>query len=157
MMQADESTASRDLREALKDGKAPLSSETHVFVSAFGGARKPQHSIAPAQEPICDGVEDFVVDGIAGPGRSRFAEQRKSEPFANQRDVSRTVEREGDGLKRTQILFHQRRIVTGSRAVRTGNQDHEGCGGHQLRGLSCEGFLKLDYRAISCNVNYYRA
>ena len=102
--------------------------EADVFVCSFGGAGETQDGVAAGDEAVGDGIEDFVVDGIAGMLAAGFAKERKSEPFADERDVAGAVEGQGYGLEAAEIARHFFGVVIGAAAVGSGDENHQGLG-----------------------------
>jgi hypothetical protein len=127
------STAAGDFGEMVEDLQATGLGQADVFVCPFGGARETQDGVAAGDESVGDGVEDFVVDGIARVFGSGFAEKREGQPFADERDVAGAIERQGCRLQLAEIVGHLFWVVVGAAAVRAGDEDHEGCGrfGHR--------------------------
>jgi len=110
----------------VEDSQATFLGEADVFVRAFGGAGEAQDGVAAGDEAVGDGVEDFVVDGVAGVFRACFAQERQREPFADEGDVSGAVKRESYGLEAAEVPGHERRIVVGAAAIGAGDEDHQG-------------------------------
>jgi hypothetical protein len=61
-----DSVATGDFAEMVEDLQASGLGEADVFVCSFGGAGEAQYGVAAGDEAVGDGIEDFVVDGIAG-------------------------------------------------------------------------------------------
>ena len=57
--------AAGDICEIMEDLQAAGLGQADVFVCAFGGAGETQDCVATGDEAVGDGVEDFVVDGVA--------------------------------------------------------------------------------------------
>ena len=153
----------------VEDSQATFLGEADVFVRAFGGAGEAQDGVAAGDEAVGDGVEDFVVDGVAGVFRACFAQERQREPFADEGDVSGAVKRESYGLEAAEVPGHERRIVVGAAAIGAGDEDHQGLSGHWkgpfLSGLrrdagSCTFSPKIEsivqFRALSSNIKKKR-
>ena len=122
--------AAGNFRQLMEYEETALAGETDVFVGPFGCAGKAEDGIAAGDEAVGDGVEDFVVDGVAGVLGAGFAKQGQGQPFADERDVAGAVEREGYGLEVAQVLGHFFRVVIGAGAIGSGDQDHQGICGH---------------------------
>ena len=125
------SIAAGDFGKVVVDGEATFFGQADVFVGAFGGSGEAQDGVAAGDEAVGDGIEDFVVDGVAGVFGACFAKEREGEPFADEGDVAGAVEREGYGLEMAQVLGHFFRVVIGAGAVGAGDQDHQGLCGHR--------------------------
>ena len=102
MVHACGSIAARDFGEVVVNGEAALSCEAHVFVGALRRSGEPQHRVAAGDKAVGDGIENFVVDGVAGMLGPCFAQERQGEPFADKRDVAGAVEWQGYGLEMAQ-------------------------------------------------------
>ena len=163
MEQRLQSGAAGNFCELMEYLEAAFVGEADVFVCALRCAGKAKDGVAAGDEAIGDGVEDFVVDGVAWMFGAGFAEQGKGEPFADERDVAGAVEREGHGLKVAQVLGHFFGIVAGAGAIGSGDEDHHWICGHgeSFRGefdllenaRTCTQLLVFRlYRAYSCNV-----
>ena len=46
---------------------APASGKPNILVRSLRSPREPENSIAAAEQAVCDGVENFVVDSVPGP------------------------------------------------------------------------------------------
>jgi len=57
--------ASWNVSQALKHHEPPLPRETNVLICSFRSAWKPEHRVAPAQQAVCDRVEDLIIDSVA--------------------------------------------------------------------------------------------
>jgi hypothetical protein len=84
--------------ECVEDLQAAGFGKADVFVRAFGGAGEAQDGVAAGDKAVGDGVEDFVVDGVAWVFGACFAQERESEPFADEGDVAGAVEGQSYGL-----------------------------------------------------------
>jgi len=118
--------AAGDFGKAGEDVEAAFFGKADVFIGSLGGSWKSKDGVAAGDEAIGDGVEDFIVDCVAGMPGPGYPEQRKGEPLADKRDVPRAVERECDGLEVAEVLGHECRVVIGAGAIGPGNENHQG-------------------------------
>jgi hypothetical protein len=120
-----DSVATGDFAEMVEDLQASGLGEADVFVCSFGGAGEAQYGVAAGDEAVGDGIEDFVVDGIAGVFGACFAKEREGEPFADERDVAGAVEGQSYGLQAAKVFLHESWVVVGAGAVGSGDEDHQ--------------------------------
>ena len=109
--------AAGNFSELMEYLETALMGKTNVFVGALGCAGKAEDGVAASDEAVGDGVEDFVVDGVARMRGAGFAEQGQGEPFADEGDVAGAVEREGNGLEVAEVLGHFFGVIVGAGAI----------------------------------------
>ena len=69
-------------------------------------------------------MEDLVEGAVSNHLRTGEVHQGKSEPFADNRDVTRPKDRQRECFHEPDILCQKFGIVVGAGSIRTGNQNH---------------------------------
>src|SRR5580704_7911604 len=116
--------ASGDFFERQIDRKPQFPAHSDHFVGPARRATHPQHAIAFLEKLNGNGVEDFVERLVSDALRPSQMDKRKSEPFADQRDVAGTKNPQRECLHETNISRQKIWIIVSTGPVGPGNQNH---------------------------------